>query len=480
MTTSENQNNESIIQESRKKFVNTLVEGFELLELIYDEKNNTVDFKFLDVNPAYEIQTGLKASEIIGKLKRQTAPASDPRWYDYAIQAAKSAKTLNYQYYNDKVNRYFETQFIPISTNQIAVLFKDITEKKKAEEESSRNSRRITEILESISDDFMVLDHRWNYVYANSQAAKLVGLTPEGIVGKNFWDLFQQNRGTHIEQNLREAKEKKEIRRFELFGQYSLRYKLITTYPSFDGIVLIATDITERKLLEQQLKEKDRLAAIGETAGMVGHDLRNPLQTIVSELFLAQSELNGVPEGPLKASLKESLDGISEQVSYMDKIVSDLQTFVKPVEAHNQLVDLKELTNSTLMHINIPEDIQTRIDIEDDLRLETDPQLLKRVLVNLITNAIQAMTSGGELTIKSFDDGKEHVQILVKDTGEGIPDEIKPKIFTPLFTTKSKGQGFGLAVCKRVIEAQGGTIDFESVVGKGTKFVIELPLQKQH
>lgn len=87
----------------------------------------------------------------------------------------------------------------------------------------------------------MVLDHRWNYVYANSQAAKLVGLKPEDIVGKNFWDLFPQNRGTYIERNLREAMEAKKIRRFELFGQYSLRYKLITTYPSVDGIVLIAT-----------------------------------------------------------------------------------------------------------------------------------------------------------------------------------------------------------------------------------------------
>lgn len=324
----------------------------------------------------------------------------------------------------------------------------------------------------------MVLDQRWNFVYANSQAAKLAGFNPKNIVGKNFWDLFSQNKGTYIERNLREAMEKKEIRRFELFGQYSLRYKLITTYPSVDGIVLIATDITDRKHLEQQLKEKDRLAAIGETAGMVGHDLRNPLQTIVSELFLAQNELIGVSEGALKASLKESLDGISEQVNYMDKIVSDLQTFVKPVEVNKQLVNLKELTNSTLAHVSIPKDIETSIDCKDNLRLETDHQLLKRVLINLITNSIQAMPSGGELAITLYDDGKGHVRILVEDTGEGILDTIKPKIFSPLFTTKSKGQGFGLAVCKRVIEAQGGTIDFESEVGKGTRFIIELPLQR--
>ena len=85
------------------------------------------------------------------------------------------------------------------------------------------------------------------------------------------------------------------------------------------------------------------------------------------------------------------------------------------------------------------------------------------------------MPDGGELTLKAQASNQGKVQIIVEDTGTGIPEEIKSKIFTPLFTTKSKGQGFGLAVCKRVIEAQGGTIGFESQVGKGTKFIIELP-----
>jgi signal transduction histidine kinase len=104
-------------------------------------------------------------------------------------------------------------------------------------------------------------------------------------------------------------------------------------------------------------------------------------------------------------------------------------------------------------------------------------QLLKRVLINLVTNSVQAMPEGGELTIKA-QANDEKVQIIVEDTGTGIPEEIKPKIFTPLFTTKSKGQGFGLAVCKRVIEAQHGKVTFESQVVKGTKFIIELPVGK--
>ncbi len=257
----------------------------------------------------------------------------------------------------------------------------------------------------------------------------------------------------------------------------------------------IVQDITKTRQLQNQLrkysqylediiKERtkklrtvERLAAIGETAGMVGHDLRNPLQTIIGEVFLAKGELSSLPDSEHKKYLQESIQTITEQISYMDKIVSDLQTFVKPFEPIMQIVKIKPLTVALLTQINIPSNIQTTLDI-DNITVIADPQLLKRVLINIITNAIQAMPNGGEVTIKTEAPTQSQTHIIIEDTGMGIPDEIKPKIFMPLFTTKSKGQGFGLAVCKRVIEAQGGTISFESQLGKGTKFKISLPTQK--
>jgi len=100
--------------------------------------------------------------------------------------------------------------------------------------------------------------------------------------------------------------------------------------------------------------------------------------------------------------------------------------------------------------------------------------MLKRVLTNLIQNAVQAMPNGGKIALGATSTGG-NVRITVEDTGEGIPEEAKAKLFTPLFTTKSKGQGFGLAVVKRLVEAQGGEISFESQQGKGTKFSVQLP-----
>ena len=109
--------------------------------------------------------------------------------------------------------------------------------------------------------------------------------------------------------------------------------------------------------------------------------------------------------------------------------------------------------------------------------LVSDPDLLKRILSNLVSNAVQAMPQGGTLDIRAFKDA-DAVVITVEDTGVGIPEEVRPKLFTPLFTTKSKGQGFGLAVVKRMTEALGGKVSLESEVGKGTTFIILLPPAK--
>ncbi len=222
-------------------------------------------------------------------------------------------------------------------------------------------------------------------------------------------------------------------------------------------------------------KRTERLTIIGETAGMVGHDLRNPLQSTIGEVYLAKEELKKLPESEQKTNLQESISIIEEQALYMDKIVSDLQTFVKTIEVHKETFRLKQQVTSVLSQVDIPNNIQTTVHIDDQLTVNADQHLLRRVIINLVTNAIQAMPEGGKLSIeaKTIENGR--VKVMVEDTGVGIPVEIREKVFQPLFTTKSRGQGFGLAVCKRVIEAHGGDIVFESQKGKGTKFIITLP-----
>lgn len=227
-------------------------------------------------------------------------------------------------------------------------------------------------------------------------------------------------------------------------------------------------DINERKKTE-------RLTIIGETAGMVGHDLRNPLQSITGEIYLVKEELKKLSKSEQKTNLQESINIMEEQTLYMDKIVNDLQTFVKALEVNKKSFSLKQEVTSVLSKVDIPNKIQTNICIDEILTVNADQHLLRRVIINLVNNAIQAMPEGGKLTVEAKIVENGHVQIIVEDTGLGIPVEIREKVFQPLFTTKSRGQGFGLAVCKRVIEAHGGDITFESQKGKGTKFIITLP-----
>jgi len=146
---------------------------------------------------------------------------------------------------------------------------------------------------------------------------------------------------------------------------------------------------------EKKLLEAERLAAIGQTAGMVGHDLRNPLQTITGEVYLAKEELDKLPESAEKKSLQESIETIEQQVGYMDKIVNDLQAYVMPINPQKQTLNLKPLMFSVLAQVDIPQNIETSVQVEDSQEVFADPELLKRVLINLVTNAVQAMPSGG-------------------------------------------------------------------------------------
>jgi signal transduction histidine kinase len=202
------------------------------------------------------------------------------------------------------------------------------------------------------------------------------------------------------------------------------------------------------------------------------------LQAITSSVYLAKEEVKSLPESVEKKDLTESLATIEDQVAYINKIVSDLQDFVKPLNPKIEESNLHKLVNDAFLSSAIPENIKVLILIEEELpQLVVDKYFIKRVLINLITNAVQAMPKGGTVTIKATHTNGM-ATISVEDTGLGIPEEDRNKIFKPLFTTKSKGQGFGLSVCKRLIEAHnGGSITFESEVGKGSKFTVKVPVK---
>jgi len=205
------------------------------------------------------------------------------------------------------------------------------------------------------------------------------------------------------------------------------------------------------------------MAAIGETATMIGHDIRNPLQVIFNTLYLAMKKIEGMHASiEEKNQLKTLLEKIHRQADYINRMILELQDYTKGITAELVNVDLRELLLETLSLITIPEKIDVTLNIGDDFpKILADPLLMKRIFINLIKNAIEAMPKGGKIRINATIKGGNAI-IQVEDTGRGIPKEDMKKIFRPFFTTKPKGLGLGLAVCKKLIEAQGGKITVES------------------
>lgn len=228
----------------------------------------------------------------------------------------------------------------------------------------------------------------------------------------------------------------------------------------------------------QKLKDAERLVAIGETAAMVGHDLRNPLQVVVNLIYLARLKMKSLPspkrEFAERASIDETLTTILDMSEYMNKIVLDLQDFARPIQPELIEFNLLGIVRDTILAIAIPEHTHVVLEVGEDIKAIADPSLIKRVFTNLILNAVQSMQSGGRLLIKARKD-EDTISISVQDTGVGIPKEMMPRLFQPLVTGKSKGTGLGLAVSKRLVEAHKGSISIESEVGVGTKVTVKLP-----
>jgi len=230
----------------------------------------------------------------------------------------------------------------------------------------------------------------------------------------------------------------------------------------------------------RELQDSQRLAAIGETAGMVGHDIRNPLQSIEGAVYLAKETIGSLPATSKEAKeLSEVLDIIQNQAEYINRLVADLQDFARTPTPQPRETDIRELIDEALSAIEIPENVDIQKEFQENLaKSAVDPVYMKRVLVNLIENAVQAMPNGGNLTLKVFSDERS-TRVSVEDTGVGILEENKPKMFTPLFTTKAKGQGFGLPVCRKLVRAHNGDITFQSEAGEGSTFIITLPFTKK-
>ncbi len=204
---------------------------------------------------------------------------------------------------------------------------------------------------------------------------------------------------------------------------------------------------------------------------MVAHDIRNPLAAIRNADYLIKKKtVNGK-----NSDIAPMIEIIDKSIDHANAIITDLLEYSKKLRLDIVECSPKQLLEKALIMVKIPENIQFQ-DLTADSKLKADENKAVRVYVNLIKNAVDAMPNGGTLEIKSYQE-KDTVVISFTDTGQGISQETLPKIFTPLFTTKAQGMGFGLSISKRIVEGHGGKILVQSEEGKGTTFVVIFPLE---
>jgi PAS domain S-box-containing protein len=247
---------------------------------------------------------------------------------------------------------------------------------------------------------------------------------------------------------------------------------------------LVDARTRELHAAQEQLVRKEKLAVLGQLAGSVGHELRNPLGVINTSIYYLE-----MVQPDANEKIKQHHAMIGQEVHNADKIITDLLDFARGVTAEREKVSAAVLVNKTLERFPVPGSIELNLDLPADLpELFVDPRQIEQVLGNLTINACQAMTAclpyknqistawkdGGKLTISAACQG-QMVAIAVKDTGTGITSDNMKKLFEPLFTTKVKGIGLGLAVSKKLAEANDGRIEVESQPGQGSTFTLILP-----
>jgi PAS domain S-box-containing protein len=336
-------------------------------------------------------------------------------------------------------------------------------------------------ILTTMPDSLILTDLNAKILQVNERLVTFVGYEKEELIGKSITELCVENEAKTCSNMLEELVTKKIIRNRELIFKSKNGAKLNVTFSGSIvksklghdiGIVCIVHDITDSKKMEEKLVKAEKLASIGELAGQIGHDLRNPLAAIKNGIYLIKKKDNQL-EGTKKEELFKCIENAIED---SNRIISSLVDYSSELNLEPEQCTLKSLLSHALSNIYVPDHLNIINNVTDEAEMNLDAQRMEKVFTSIIKNAIDASPEKGNIQIQSILKG-ENVEISFTDSGIGIPDSILPKLFAPLVTTKAKGMGMSLATCKRIVEAHGGKITVESTVGKGTTFTINLPIK---
>jgi len=348
------------------------------------------------------------------------------------------------------------------------------------EEVFSALRENLDQILSNLQDGVMLFTRDARAVLVSSSVERFLNIGRERIFGAEVREIF--DRGTRLGRTVRDAFEggmsivQEEVTT-ETGRRVEVSLDFIHDAHSADrhslGALLTLHDLESVREIESELEVSRRMASIGRLTAGVGHEVKNPINAIVVHLELLRNKVQGGDDA------MRHLDIIQSEIRRLDRVVQTLVDFSRPVELQLRDQDLRGIVSKVLLLASA--ELHTRgIAVESQAPAwpvisRVDADLLEQALLNIVINGAQAMASGGALEVRLSEDTR-WASILVRDRGEGIPDEIRARIFDLYFTTKKEGSGIGLAMTWRIMQMHHGQIDVESKPGSGTTFVLRLPL----
>ena len=502
---------EGKLRESEEKYRKQFEEALDAIFLA-DAETGVI----IDCNRAASELVGREKSELIGKHQRILHP---PQQIE-----GEFSKTFK-QHLKEKEGQVLETQIttkkgeikdVAVKANifelqgekMLQGIFRDITENKQAEEAVRESQQKFERLFMNNPEAADYLDLDFHILNVNPRFEELFGYSLDEVKGKHINDVVvpkdKIEEAEDLDRKARKGYAYHDTVRKRKDGSLvpvSISAAPIIVEGRPVGTVGLYKDITERRQMEKKLEEysehleelvekrteelteaqerlikSERLAAVGELATMVGHDLRNPLQSINNAAYYLSNELLRLP---VSQKAIEMLQVINDSVDYADKIIRDLQDFSSTKKSMVKKTNINTIVKETLSQVETPKNIKLITELGRFPRIEADKNQIKRAFLNLAVNGIQAMENGGRLKV-STKKTRDFVEVSFEDTGIGLPKEEMKKLFTPFFTTKAKGLGMGLAICKKFVESHGGSIEVESEEGMGSTFTVKLPIQQEN
>ena len=517
-------------EERYRSLFSTMIEGFCIIEVLFDADHRPIDYRFLEINPAFEAQTGLR--NVQGRTIREIAPENEAHWFEIYGRVALTGEPARFVNEAKALGRWFDVSAYRIGGNgsrKVAILFNDITERRQAAEAMAKARNTLQATLDSMTDGYYALDGEWRFVAANRLTEEHFGRPMEELRGQNIWQLTGTPQDSPISRRFQEAKASGRPVHFEAPSQLRPGFWAhMHVYPRDGGLEVYYSDISERKRAEEELRaakiSAEQAKAGAEMASkakdhflaVLSHELRTPLAPVVATLAMLQEDPR------FDADTRENLEMIRRNVELEARLIDDLLDVTRiergKVELDKQPVDLGTIIRRAA-EVCMPDiearKLEFRIDIPDGPYLvDADVARLQQVIWNLLKNAVKFTPKGGCVGIRVRREGLEvrdeprektadappppltphpypltpsFVIVQVNDSGEGIDPQVLPRLFNAFeqgdrrVTRQFGGLGLGLAISKAITEMHGGTLSaYSEGKGKGATFAVRLPLVTGH